>query len=293
MKLPSFDYVAPETLGEAVALLAKHPNDAKIIAGGQSLLPIMAFRLAAPALLVDIGKIPDLRGIRVEEDGLHLGPLVRWCDLEKSADVVKHQPLLRQAVANIAHYQIRNRGTVGGSLAHADPAAEFPCVAVTCDAVVTLYGSSGLRKVAANDFIVGELETALKPDEVITDIHFPVWPSSRRSAFVEFSKRRGDFALGGVAAYLDLNPDGTVSACAVGMMGASSRAQRLPTIEALISGTRLDAGLIESARAAASELVDPQHDIHASKDYRKALIGTLVARALMAAMSAVPAGRVQ
>lgn len=293
MKLPSFDYVAPETLTEAVTLLAMHPGDAKIIAGGQSLLPIMAFRLAAPTLLVDIGKIPDLRSIRVEADGLHLGPLVRWCDLEGSDDIAVHQPLLRSAVANIAHYQVRNRGTVGGSLAHADPAAEFPCVAVTCDVVVTLCGSSGLRKVTADCFLVGELETVLKPDEIITDIHFPVWPGKRRSAFIEFSKRRGDFALGGVAAYLDIDQDGIVSACAIGIMGASPRAQRLPTIEALISGARPNVELFQSAAAAASELVDPPQDIHASKKYRKALIGTLVERALTTAISAARAGRVQ
>ncbi|WP_424628447.1 FAD binding domain-containing protein [Bradyrhizobium sp. SYSU BS000235] len=293
MKLPSFDYVVPKTLNDAVALLNKHSGDAKIIAGGQSLLPIMAFRLAAPALLVDIREIPDLRRIQVQPDGLHLGPLVRWRDLECSEDVAKCQPLLRSAVANIAHYQVRNRGTVGGSLAHADPAAEFPCIAVTCDAIVTLHGSYGSRTVAADDFLVGELETVLQPDEVITDIHFPVWPNRRRSAFIEFSKRRGDFALGGVAAYLDVDQDGTVSKCAIGMMGASPRAQRLSTVEAMLVGSQPNEGLMRSAGIAASDLVNPQHDIHASRNYRKALIGTLVERALTAAMNETYAGTAQ
>src|SRR3954454_9068783 len=175
MKLPNFEYAAPDKLGDAVSLLANCTGEARIIAGGQSLLPIMAFRLASPTLLVDIGGIPGLRDIRAGEDGLHLGPMVRWCDIERSAIVAEHQPLLKEAVAHVAHYQVRNRGTVGGSLALADPAAELPCVAVTCGAVLSLYSATGTRKVAAADFILGEMDTDLRSAEIIVDIHFPRW----------------------------------------------------------------------------------------------------------------------
>lgn len=284
MKLPFFDYAAPTSLQDATVLLAEHAGDARIIAGGQSLLPIMAFRLASPSLLVDIGKIPDLRKISVGPDGLHLGPLVRWSDIERSADIARNNPLLSEAVGHIAHYQVRNRGTVGGSMAHADPSAELPCVAVTCGATLSLLGRSGMRVVRADDFIVGELETDLRPDEIIVDICFPTWPAERRWAFREFSRRRGDFALGGIALYLDLDQDGVVTECAVGMMGASSRAMRLTGVEAMICGARPDVALIRAAAHAARELADPPDDIHASRDYRKALVGTLLERALSAAL---------
>jgi carbon-monoxide dehydrogenase medium subunit len=284
MKLPPFHYAAPETLYDAAALLAEHAGEAKILAGGQSLLPIMAFRLASPAMLIDIAGIPDLRSIRVEEDGLHLGPLVRWCDIERSAAIAAHQPLLQAAVSHVAHYQVRNRGTVGGSLAHADPAAEFPCVAVTCGATVSLFSSSGIREVDADAFILGELETDLRSDEIIIDVHFPKWPRTRRWAFQEFAKRRGDFALGGVALYLDLDDAGVVTDCAVGIMGASSRAMRLREVEAILRGAAVEPKVIERAAAAAREAVDPPQDIHAGKAYRQALIGTLVERALRTAV---------
>ena len=286
MKMPSFEYAAPTTLVDAVALLAKHSGEAKIIAGGQSLLPIMAFRLASPAVLVDIAGIPDLRAIRIENDGLHLGPLVRWCEIERSGDIANHHPLLKEAVSHIAHYQVRNRGTIGGSLAHADPAGELPCIAVTCSATLSLFSGSGVRKVKAEDFILGELETNLRTDEIIVDVHFPRWPETRRWAFKEFARRRGDFALGGVAVYLDLDPTGTVTDCAIGIMGASARALRLTEIENMLVGSRIEPKVIERAAMTARSTADPSADIHASREYRKALIGTLVERALNAALSA-------
>jgi aerobic carbon-monoxide dehydrogenase medium subunit len=293
MKLPSFEYVAPATLADAAALLAKHSGDAKIIAGGQSLLPIMAFRLASPALLVDIARIPDLRFIRIENDGLHLGPLVRWCEIERSADVARHHPLLKEAVAHIAHYQVRNRGTIGGSLAHADPAAELPCIAVTCGATLSLFSGSGIRKVAADEFILGELETDLRHDEIIVDVHFPAWPGTRCWGFKEFAKRRGDFALGGVAVYVDLDRTGIATDCAIGILGASSRAVRLVEVERMIRGSRVEPELIRKAARSARTLVDPPQDIHASREYRKALIGTLLERALNTAITSFSSASMQ
>jgi carbon-monoxide dehydrogenase medium subunit len=280
MKLPNFDYAAPSSVDDAVALLANSSGDARIIAGGQSLLPIMAFRLASPTLLIDIGKIPGLRDIRLDDGGLHVGALVRWCDIERNALVAEHLPILKEAVSHIAHYQVRNRGTVGGSLALADPAAEMPCIAVTCGATLTLAGAAGTRKVAAQDFILGGMETDLRPDEILVAVQFPRWPQSRRWSFKEFAKRRGDFALAGVAAYADLDDSNRVTRCAIGILGVGTHAQRLGEVEALLQGQELAPDLIARAAAAARAIVDPPDDIHAPRAYRKAITGTLVQRAL-------------
>jgi aerobic carbon-monoxide dehydrogenase medium subunit len=163
MKLPAFEYACPTTLSEAVQLLATHDGEAKVLAGGQSLVPMMAFRLARPALLVDLRKLANLRGVRVTDDGVRLGAMTRWRDIEDDARLATAHPLLTAAVAHVAHYQIRNRGTVGGSLAHADPAAELPGIAVACDAEIAVTGRSGERVIAAADFFQGALTTALEP----------------------------------------------------------------------------------------------------------------------------------
>src|SRR5438270_9503377 len=173
MKMPRFDYACPATLAEAIALLSAHDGEAKVLAGGQSLVPILAFRLAAPKLLVDLRKLTDLRTIKITQDRIGLGAMVRWCDIESDKRLRAAHPLLVAAVAHVAHYQIRNRGTVGGSIAHADPAAEMPGIAVTCDAVIAVVGSSGGRVISAADFFEGALMTALKPDEIIVEIRLP------------------------------------------------------------------------------------------------------------------------
>src|SRR6201984_1370577 len=179
MKLPAFDYACPTTLPEAVQLLASR-DDARGLAGGQSLVPMLAFRLVQPALLVDLRKLADLRGIRIAESGVTLGAMVRWRDIEDDARLAAAHPLLRAAVAHVAHYQIRTRGTVGGSLAHADPAAELPGIVITCEAKIVAIGKSGARMIEAANFFQGPLMTALKPDEIISEIRFPAWPGKRR-----------------------------------------------------------------------------------------------------------------
>ena len=179
MKLPPFDYACPTTLPEAIALLASH-DDAKPIAGGQSLVPMLAFRLAQPTLLVDLRKLADLRGIRISDAGVTLGAMVRWRDIEDDERLETAHPLLKAAIAHVAHYQIRNRGTVGGSIAHADPAAEMPGIAITCDAEIAVVGKSGAHVIQAADFFQGALTTALTPDEIIVEIRLPAWP--RRAA---------------------------------------------------------------------------------------------------------------
>ena len=283
MKLPAFEYACPATLSEAVALLASHDGDAKAIAGGQSLVPMLAFRVASPSLLVDLRKLPGLDRINITETGIHLGALVRWRDIEDDARLREAHPLLAAAIKHVAHYQIRNRGTVGGSVAHADPAAEMPGIVVTCEATIAVTGKSGARVIAADEFFQGALTTALASDEIITEIRFPAWPTGRRFGFEEFALRRGDFALAAAAVFYDQDAGGRAVNAHVGVIGVGDRPVRLATVEATLNGARVDAAVIARAAAAASAAVDPQDDIHASAAYRRSLVGTMVERALASA----------
>jgi carbon-monoxide dehydrogenase medium subunit len=279
MKLPAFEYACPTTLREAIALLASHNGEAKVIAGGQSLVPMMAFRLARPSLLVDLRKLPGLREIRIGADGVRLGAMVRWRDILDDVRLAAAHPLLRAAIGHVAHYQIRNRGTVGGSLAHADPASEMPGIAVTCEAEIAVTGKAGARTIKAKDFFLGALTTALVPDEIITEVHLPSWPSQRRFGFQEFARRRGDFAMAGIALYYDSN-GGKAANAHIGVIGVGDRPRRLATAEAALNGKTADEATIASVGAAAAAEVDAQEDIHASAPYRRALTGTLAERAL-------------
>jgi aerobic carbon-monoxide dehydrogenase medium subunit len=280
MKLPPFDYACPTTLPEAIALLASGDGDAKALAGGQSLVPMLAFRLAQPTLLVDLRKLADLRGIRISEAGVALGAMVRWREIEDDERLGRAHPLLKAAIAHVAHYQIRNRGTVGGSLAHADPAAEMPGIAVTCHAEIAVVGKEGARVIKAADFFQGALTTALTPDEIIVEVRLPPWPAGRRWGFQEFARRRGDFALAAAAVFYDEDAAGKARNAHVGAIGVGDRPRRIAPVEAIINGQSVDETVIARAEAAASAAVDPQDDIHASAAYRRALIGTMVERAL-------------
>jgi carbon-monoxide dehydrogenase medium subunit len=279
MKLPPLDYARPTSIAEAVALLAAHGDDAKPLAGGQSLVPMLAFRVAAPSLLVDLGKLDELRQIRISDAGISLGAMVRWCDILDDARLRTAHPLLVAAISHVAHYQIRNRGTVGGSIAHADPAAEMPGIAVTCDAEITVIGKAGARIIAAANFFLGTLTTALAPDEIITEIRLPPWPAARRFGFVEFARRHSDFALAGVAAFHD-GDNGKARNTHIGVIGVADRPLRLPDAEDAINGNALDEATIAAAVAAAHAAVDPPDDIHASGTYRRHLVGVLLERAL-------------
>jgi aerobic carbon-monoxide dehydrogenase medium subunit len=279
MKLPPFEYACPTSISEAVALLAGHDGEAKPLAGGQSLVPMLAFRVASPSLLVDLRKLAELREIRITQDGVILGAMVRWRDILEDTRLTTAHPLLVAAVKHVAHYQIRNRGTVGGSMAHADPAAEMPGIAVTCEAQIAVLGKGGARTIAAVDFFRGPLMTALKPDEIITEIRLPAWPTKRRFGFQEFARRRGDFALAAAAVFYD-EDGGKARDAHVGVIGVADRPLRLPSVEAVINGQNIDVAVIARAEAAASAAVDPSHDIHASGAYRKALVGVMVERAL-------------
>src|SRR5262252_4653056 len=235
MKLPAFDYACPATLPEAVQLLASR-DDAKAIAGGQSLVPMLAFRLVQPTLLVDLRKLADLRGINVTENGVRLGAMTRWRDIEDDARLSSAHPLLKAAIAHVAHYQIRNRGTVGGSLAHADPAAEMPGIALTCEAEIAVAGKSGARAIKAADFFTGALTTALAADEIIVEVRLPPWPTERRWGFAEFARRRGDFAMAAAAVFYDEDAQGRATNAHVGVIGVADRPLRLSAVEDVLNG---------------------------------------------------------
>ncbi len=285
MKLPPFDYACPTTLPEAIELLASH-DDAKAIAGGQSLVPMLAFRLAQPSLLVDLRKLADLRGIRISDAGVTLGAMVRWRDIEDDERLEAAHPLLKAAISHVAHYQIRNRGTVGGSIAHADPAAEMPGIAMTCDAEIAVVGKSGAHVIQAADFFQGALTTALTTDEIIVEIRLPAWPAGRRWGFQEFARRRGDFAMAAAAVFYDQDERGKARNAHVGVIGVGDRPLRLTAVEDVLNGESIDEATIAKADAATSAAVEPQDDIHASAAYRRSLVGTMVERALKSAAAA-------
>jgi aerobic carbon-monoxide dehydrogenase medium subunit len=285
MKLPPFDYACPTTLPEAIELLASN-DDAKAIAGGQSLVPMLAFRLAQPSLLVDLRKLADLRGIRISDAGVTLGAMVRWRDIEDDERLETAHPLLKAAISHVAHYQIRNRGTVGGSIAHADPAAEMPGIAMTCDAEIAVVGKSGAHVIQAADFFQGALTTALTTDEIIVEIRLPAWPAGRRWGFQEFARRRGDFAMAAAAVFYDQDERGKARNAHVGVIGVGDRPLRLTAVEDVLNGQIIDEATIAKAEAATSAAVDPQDDIHASAAYRRSLVGTMVERALKSAAAA-------
>ncbi len=281
MKLPPLEYACPASISEAVALLASRDGDAKAIAGGQSLMPMLAFRIASPSLLVDLRKLPGLKEIKISQDGVSLGAMVRWRDILDDARLASAHPLLKAAVAHVAHYQIRNRGTVGGSVAHADPAAEMPGIAVACDAQISVTGKAGSRVIAASDFFLGALTTALEPDEIITEIKLPAWPAQRRWGFQEFARRRGDFAMAAAALFYDQDAGGKAQNVHVGIIGVGDRPRRLTPVEAALNGQIIDEKLAERAAEVTSANVDAQEDIHASAAYRRSLAGTMVERALL------------
>lgn len=284
MKLPSFEYACPATIAEAVALLAAHRGEAKPIAGGQSLVPMLAFRLTAPTLLVDLRKLSELRQIKITDAGVTLGAMVRWRDILQDPRLRQAHPLLVAAVEHIAHYQIRNRGTVGGSLAHADPAAELPGIAVTCEADIVALGREGSRIIAAGDFFRGALMTALRPEEIVTEIRFSPWPKQRRYGFREFARRRGDFALAAAAVTFDPAAP-KFQNVRIGAIGVGDVPMRIVAAERALEGRDMTAAAIAGCAAAASAAVAPADDIHASGAYRKTLIGVMVERALRDAMN--------
>jgi aerobic carbon-monoxide dehydrogenase medium subunit len=283
LKLPPLEYAAPTSVAETVALLAQAGGDAKIISGGQSLMPMLAFRLASPKVLIDLRHVPDLDRITVGDDGVTLGAKVRWVDIERDRRMQAAHPLLAAAIKHVAHYQVRNRGTVGGSLAHADPAAEMPAIAVTCDAKLDIVGPDGSRTVPADSFFIGPLLTALGPSDMIVAVRLPVWRPCRRHGLAEFARRKGDFALAGVALFYDLDADGRMEHPHVGAFGVADTPLRLPEVESVLAGKTPDQAVFAHAVETCRASVDPPGDIHADSDYRRALLGTMLEQALLQA----------
>lgn len=284
MKLPLIDYANPRSVAEAVNLLALHDGDAKIVSGGQSLMPMLAFRLAAPKLLIDLRHVPGLDRITIDDNGVELGAKVLWRHIEVNRELHTVHPLLVAATKHIAHYQIRNRGTVGGSLAHADPAAELPAVALTCDAEIVVVGPARTRQIPVAEFFVAPLLTTLLSSEIIVALRLPHWPRQRRYGFEEFARRQGDFALAGVALYYDEDEDGLIRNPHIGAFGVGDTPLRLAAAEQELDGMKPDTSVFARAVQAGIAAVDPRSDIHADARYRRALLGTMLDRALQSAV---------
>jgi CO/xanthine dehydrogenase FAD-binding subunit len=279
MKPPVFDYIAATSIDSAVAALAAAGGEAKILAGGQSLVPMLNFRLLRPAVLVDINGIAGLAAIEETADAIHVGALVRHFALETSPLVARHFPVVSCAMTHVAHLAIRNRGTIGGSLVHADPAAELPMLALLLDAELHIASGAGTRAVAARDFFLDALTVDLGPADILTAIVLPKLPPHTGWGFAEVARRHGDFALAAVAATLTVT-HGAISAARIALTGVGPTALRVNEAEALLLGGALDAGLAGRALDAVRAAIAPETDLHASADYRRHLAGVLAGHAL-------------
>ena len=282
MKPALFDYHAPQTLDDAVALLADI-DGAMILAGGQSLVPGMNMRLANPAALIDIQHVPGLTGVDIADGVIRVGAMVRHRALELDAEVQKVQPLIREVMAHVAHVPIRNRGTVVGSLCHADAAAEMPLVLLLTGGSVVAQSKSGTRIIPSAEFFEFHMTTSRKPDEMIVEARFPVLPDGAGSAFEEFTRRHGDYAIAAVGAIVQKTGDGSLSDVSLAACGVTSRPVRLGAAEAVLKGTRLEAEALDKAAQAAAAAVTAGDDMHATAAYRKHLAGVLLKRAVQRA----------
>jgi CO/xanthine dehydrogenase FAD-binding subunit len=285
MKPASFDYQAPESLPAALDVLARHGGEAKVLAGGQSLIPVMNFRLAQPGLLVDLNRIAELDFLRRSEDGgLRIGAMTRQRRLERDPLVKEAAPLLAETVPWIAHPQIRNRGTIGGSLAHADPAAELPAVMVALRGRFRLVRKGGERWVPATDFFAGLFTTALEPDEILAEIVLPPRPARTGWSFQEIARRHGDYAQIGLAAQVTLGEDGRCREARLVFLSAGDAPVEAVEAAALLAGTDLGPAAVAAAAAKASqEEIDPRDDVHASALFKRHLARVLTGRAVRAA----------
>jgi carbon-monoxide dehydrogenase medium subunit len=290
MKPPPFDYHDPRNLDEALELLRRHGGEAKVLAGGQSLMPLLNFRLSRPAALVDINRISALGYIREENDQLSLGAMTRQRAIEFSPLVRERLPLLQEATTLVGHLPIRTRGTIGGSLAHADPAAELPAVVTALDGDLVVRGPGGERILRPQEFFLGYLTTALAPDEILVEIRLPTTPPGSGWAFEELSRRHGDFALAGIAAVL-VADSRRCRMARLAAAGVGPTPVRLRGAEEILEREGLSKESLEAAAAQAQELVEPDSDLHASADYRRHLTGVLTGRALHRAAARCREGR--
>src|SRR5215469_15122292 len=282
MKLPEVEYEAPATAADAIDLLAEHQDEASVLAGGQSLIPLLALRLARPAILIDINGLAELSGVSATDGWVAVGAMTREYVAEESAVIAGSVPLLAAALPQIGHEAIRSRGTIGGSLAHADPSAELPAVALALDAEFVVHGASGERVIPAAEWFEGFLSTSRRADELLVEVRFPAATQGTGVAFQEVARRHGDFAIVGLAASLTLT-DGAISDARLAFAGIADVPVRAADAEDLLAGERPSAELLEEAARRATADIDPPADLNGSPEYRKKVAATLVRRALRAA----------
>jgi CO/xanthine dehydrogenase FAD-binding subunit len=284
MKPPAFAYERPTSVEAALAALARHGEDAKLLAGGQSLIPMLNLRLLAPKTIIDANRLPELDYIRVEDGALRVGALARHNAVRHSSQVAQHCPLIAEAYRFVSHHAIRNRGTIGGNLCHADPASELPVVAVLLDAIMVLKSSVGERRVPAADFFKGPYETAARPDELLTEVRFPARPEGQGYGFDEVSQRHGDFAIVAAGCTLAVE-DGVCRTVRLGYGGVGPHALRVAEAEAALTGQPATPENFAKAAHAAAGHVRPTSDVHADGDYRRDLVRALTTRVLAAALA--------
>ncbi len=284
--IPSnFDYFAPATIEEALSLLDQHGDDCKILSGGHSLLPVMKLRLATPAVVLDIGRIPALSAISIEDGVIRIGANATHAAIAASTAIKQHCPLLAETAAQIGDQQVRNRGTIGGSLTHADPAADWPAAILALNASIVVRSSSGARTLNAADFFVDMLTSAVGPNEIVTEVRVPVPAQPTASAYLKVAQSASGFALVGVAAQLKLN-NGQCEEISIGVTGLAPKAYRAKAVEDALRGKALDEAAIKAAASHAdADASDALGDIHASGDYRRHLTRVYAGRALQAALS--------
>jgi aerobic carbon-monoxide dehydrogenase medium subunit len=282
VKLPEVEYEAPTTVAEAVDLLAEHGDEASVLAGGQSLIPLLALRLARPAVLLDINGVHELAGVSATDGQVAIGAMTREYVAEESVTIADAVPLLAAALPLIGHEAIRSRGTIGGSLAHADPAAELPAVARALNAEFVVRGPSGERVIPAAQWFEGYLTTSRRPDELLVEVRFPTAREDTGASFTEVARRHGDFAIVGLAASLVLS-GGVISDARLAFAGVSQVPVRATAAEELLAGERPSAELFDEAARRATEDLDPPADLHGSSDYRKTVAAAVVRRGLRAA----------
>ena len=283
VKLPPVDYEAPETISEALDLLARQLDEASVLAGGQSLIPLLALRLARPAVLIDINGIAELSGVSAADGMVTIGAMTREYVAADSTTIADTVPLLAAALPLIGHEAIRNRGTIGGSLAHADPAAELPAVALALDAEFVVRSTSGERVIPAAEWFEGYLTTSRRPDELLVEVRFPTARPATGISFQEVARRHGDFAIVGLATSLTLS-DGAISDARLAFAGISDVPVRATEAEILLVGQRPSAELFDEAARRATDEIDPPADLHGTSAYRKKVAATLVRRGLQAAV---------
>ncbi len=285
MKAAPFDYVRAESVEHVLDLLAQHGGDAKPLAGGQSLVPMMAMRLARPAVLVDINRLPDLKGWSEDTDTVRMGATLRQRDVEDDTELHARLPLVRDALHWVGHVQTRNRGTVGGSLVHADPAAELPLAATVLGATLRLRSRrEGERRLPAAEFFLGPMFTAVGEDECLVGIEWPVWPGPGvRTAFEETAMRHGDFAMAAAACQLQIGPDGVCRRAAIGLGGVDGTPLAFEEEARQLVGRRIDDGLARDVAAACVARAEPGSDLHADADYRRHLGAVMLRRVLLKA----------